>query len=85
VTGTPVASAAAAAANTVVTATASCSAGKLALGGGARVTTTAPVARAVLQSSYPSAPGTWTATAVTTAGLGAGRTMTVTSYVICSL
>jgi hypothetical protein len=74
------------AANTVVSATASCPAGTNVLGGGARVTTTAAVvSRAVLQASYPSAAGTWTATGVTTGALGAGRTMTVTAYAICSL
>jgi hypothetical protein len=80
-----VVSAVAAAVNAVVSSTASCAAGKVALGGGARVTTTAVASRAVIQASYPSAAGTWTAAAVATANLGAGNTMTVTAYVICSL
>jgi hypothetical protein len=85
VNGTPAVSAAGAAANTVVTATASCAAGKVALGGGALVTTTAVASRAALQASYPSAVGTWTAIGVVTQGLGGSNTMTVTAYVICSL
>jgi hypothetical protein len=38
----------------------------------------------VLVSSYPSAAGTWTAIGVVTASLGAGQTMTVRAYVLCS-
>ncbi len=87
VTGTPVTSAANAPRNTVVTATAACAAGKVALGGGGLVTTTATQKeRAQLVGSYPSAADTWTATGVVAIGaLGAGRTMTVTAYVLCSL
>ena len=85
VAGTPVTSAVNAAVNTTVTATASCSAGHVALGGGALVTTTAAQkSRAVLTASYPSAAATWTAVGVSTAALGAGNTMTVTAYVLCS-
>jgi hypothetical protein len=86
VTGTPVTSAANAARNTTVTATATCPAGKVALGGGAQVTTTAAQKeRALLTASYPSAVGTWTAVGVVgIAALGAGQTMTVTAYVLCS-
>jgi hypothetical protein len=58
----------------------------VALGGGAQVTTTAAQKeRAVLTSSYPSAAATWTAVGVvSTAALGAGNTMSVTAYVLCS-
>ena len=62
-----------------------CPAGKTLLGGGAKVTTTATqLSRAVLVSSYPSGAAQWTAVGVTSAALGAGNTMTVTAYVICT-
>jgi hypothetical protein len=67
-----------------VTAVVSCPAGKTMLGGGAQVTTAAPSSRAVLTSSYPSGAAQWTAVGTTTAALGAGNTMTVTAYVICT-
>ena len=70
--------------NTLVTAVANCPAGKVLLGGGAKVTTTAPSSRAVLTSSYPSGAAQWTAVATTNAALGAGNTMTVTAYVVCT-
>jgi hypothetical protein len=57
------------------------------LGGGGQVTTTSANAdRAVLVSSYPSSATVWTAIAVVNQGvLGAGRTMTVRAYALCSL
>ncbi len=88
-TGTTVTSAANAALGTTVTATATCAAGKLLLGGGARVTTTGTgtaVARATMQASYPSSTTTWTAVGVvSTAALSAGNTMSVRAYALCSL
>lgn len=70
-----------------MTATASCPSGKVALGGGGLVTTTAAQKeRAQLVGSYPSSTSVWTATGVVAiAALGGGQTMTVTAYVLCSL
>ena len=87
VTGTPVTSAANAPRNTVITATATCPVGKVLLGGGALVATTATQKeRAQLVGSYPSAVDTWTALGVVSiAALGVGQTMTVTAYALCSL
>jgi len=87
VVGTPVTSAPNAPRNTVLTATATCPVGKVVLGGGALVTTTAPQKeRAQLVASYPSAADTWTAIGVVTvSALGGGQTMIVTAYALCSL
>ncbi|HMC56145.1 MAG TPA: hypothetical protein VKH19_13275 [Gemmatimonadaceae bacterium] len=94
-TGTTQSSAANAANSTIVTATASCPAGKSLFGGGGRVVTsngTNP-GKVAIQQSYPSAATTWTAVGVVTqdggngasvTSLGAGVTMDVTAYVICS-
>jgi hypothetical protein len=73
--------------NTLVTATATCPAGTVLLGGGASVTTTqAQKERAQLVSSYPSSTTTWTAIGVVAIGnLNGGNTMTVTAYALCSL
>ena len=71
--------------NEYTTAVVNCPAGKTLLGGGAKVTTTAAQSsRAVLASSYPSGAAQWTAVGVSSAALGAGNTMTVTAYVICT-
>ncbi len=68
-----------------MTVTVNCPAGKVLLGGGAQVTTTASQSsRAVLTSSYPSGAAQWTAVATTSAALGSGNTMTVSAYVICT-
>lgn len=87
VNGTPVISVANASRNTVITATASCAVGKMLLGGGGMVATTATQKeRVVLQASYPSSATTWTAVGVVAiAALGSGKTMTVTAYALCSL
>jgi len=88
VTGTAVTSSSNPAVGTQVSATASCAAGKVLLGGGAQVTATGgQQARVVLTSSYPSSTTVWTAQAtVITAlsGSGAGNTVTVTPYALCS-
>jgi hypothetical protein len=71
----PVMSAANAARSSTVNATASCAAGRVLLGGGASVTTTASQKeRVVLQASYPSSATTWTGVGVVAiAALGAGK------------
>jgi hypothetical protein len=71
--------------NTLTTASVSCPAGTVLLGGGAEITTTAAQKnRAELVSSYPSAADTWTAIGVANANLGAGNTMSVTAYAVCT-
>lgn len=84
VMGTPVVSAVNAALNTQVTATAACTVGKLLLGGGALVTTTANAARVGLSASYPSSTSAWAAVGTVRQKLGGGRTMTVIAYALCS-
>jgi hypothetical protein len=73
--------------HTYVTATATCPATKVLLGGGVLVTTTANQKdRAVVAASYPSAADTWTGRGVVaTAALGGTNTMTVTAYALCNL
>ena len=85
-TGTPVTSTGPAA-GTLVTATATCPAGKVVLGGGARVTVSSALAEALvaLRSSYPSATDTWTAVAIVTFSLPIGISTTVTAYALCSM
>jgi hypothetical protein len=87
VTGAPVTSAANAGRNTTVTATATCPAGKVLLGGGGLVTTTAAQKERVhLTASYPTTTTAWTAIGVVAVGaLGSGQTMTVTAYGFCTL
>ena len=79
-------SAANAARNVLTTATATCPAGTVLLGGGAQITTTATQKeRAVLVSSYASGATTWTAIGVVAvAALGSGNTMTVTAQAVCT-
>jgi hypothetical protein len=86
VTGTPVTSAIGVGAGTLVTATVSCAAGKVALGGGGRITVASGLAEAsvAMRSSYPSAANTWTVVAIVTVSL-LGTSTTVTPYVLCSL
>ena len=72
-----------------MTATVSCASGKVALGGGGRITVSSGLAEAFvsLRSSYPSAIDTWTAVAIVTVTLPLLplTTTTVTPYVLCSL
>jgi hypothetical protein len=87
VTGTPVTSANGVGAGTLVTATATCAAGKVALGGGGRITVSSSLAEpsVSMRSSYPSATNAWTVVAIVNATLLPGTSTTVTPYVLCSL
>jgi hypothetical protein len=87
VTGTPVTSANAVGAGTLVAATATCAAGKVALGGGGRIAVSSGLAESSvsMRSSYPSATNTWTAVAVVSVALPLLTSTTVTAYVLCSL
>jgi hypothetical protein len=84
--GTPVTSAANPPIHTLITATVACAGTSVILGGGARVTVSfaGQDGRVSLRSSYPSSATQWTAVAVVGVGLGGGRTVTVTPYVLCS-
>jgi hypothetical protein len=84
VTGTPVSSVTNPPVRTQITATASCAAGKVVLGGGARVTATTQVERVTLTSSYPSNTTTWSAIGTVTSNMNQGNTFTVTAYALCS-
>jgi hypothetical protein len=70
-----------------VTATASCAAGKVLLGGGAKVTVSdANTKRGTLVSSFPSTTTTWTAVGmVSDSNLTGSNTITVQAYALCSL
>jgi hypothetical protein len=82
-----VTSSAGAAAGTLVTATATCPASKVLLGGGARITVSSALGDALvaLRTSYPSAADTWTAVAVVTVSLPLATSTTVTAHALCSL
>jgi trimeric autotransporter adhesin len=77
-------SAAAPTSGTTATATASCTGGKVLLGGGAQVTNTKSPEESVITQSYPSSTTAWTAVGVVTANLNGANTMTVTAWVVCS-
>jgi hypothetical protein len=81
-----VSSAANAPAGTIVTASVSCPAGTVVLGGGARVTVSAATQnqRVVLRASYPSSTTAWTAEAIVITTLTGGNTGRITPYVLCS-
>ena len=63
-------------------ATASCAAGHVLLGGGGVVTSTDTLDKVRLIASWPSAAGTWTATG--SALVGKGKTWSVRAYVVCT-
>jgi hypothetical protein len=68
---------------TTLSATATCPAGKVLLGGGAKVTSGQPE-RAVVQQSYPSAANTWTAVGLVITSMNSGNTMSVQAFVVCT-
>jgi len=71
-------------ANTSITATATCPAGTVVLGGGAFVSNTQQTLRTVLVGSRPTSTTVWQATAVVTTALSGGATATLTAYVVCT-
>jgi hypothetical protein len=85
VIGATVNSSTMASANTQVSATASCRSGKQLLGGGGLVTTTWNPSKVALSASYPSSTTVWTVKGTVLSNLGAGETMSVTAYALCSL
>lgn len=85
VVGQPVSSEPAAGPAVTVTATASCPAGETVLGGGAEATTNDTANKVQLISSRPEGDSGWTAVGVVAVGLGNGKKLTVTPYVICTL
>jgi hypothetical protein len=89
VTGPVQADAPAAAAGSIATATATCPAGKVLLGGGASVTTSlgTQLQRVALAESAPVAPNQWRASAITIANLtpaGTNRAR-VRVWVVCTV
>ena len=85
-TGTAVASSAHAAVGVTATSTATCTAGKVLVAGGARVTFTGAERGSVLES-YPStagANGVWTASGIAIVAGSGGDTFTVTAYAYCA-
>jgi len=84
VTGTPVAFAGSASLGTTVTATATCSTGKM-VGGGAQITGNATAnAVAMLSASFPSATATWTVVAAEITHASNGSPPIVTAYALCA-
>jgi maltoporin len=72
---------------TMVTATATCPAGKKILGGGGSYTVSnaSQISRVGLIETYPSAANAWTVTARVHQGLSSGFTTTVTAYAVCTV
>jgi hypothetical protein len=73
--------------NDSVSATATCPAGKILLGGGGQITTGGAATitdEAVIIASYPSAANVWTVTAKATVAWAPGHHLIVTAYVVCS-
>ena len=68
---------------TPVSATATCPAGKVLVGGGGQVTTSLASGRVELQQSYPSSTTAWTAVGIVTTLLGAGQTISVQAFALC--
>lgn len=84
VTGSGTTSTGTAIAGTLITDTATCTGGKVLLGGGASVTTTGLTDLAIqLVDSHPSSTVIWTASASNNVTLALNATFTVTAYAIC--
>ncbi|MGN6217101.1 MAG: hypothetical protein ACTHN7_09130 [Solirubrobacterales bacterium] len=67
-----------------MSATASCPAGKILLGGGGRVVKAGINSPLALVESYPSASNTWKVVGTNTVAGGSGEKFTVQAYVVCS-
>jgi hypothetical protein len=72
--------------DTVISATASCPAGTVLLGGGANVTNSDSdhPARVQLVQSQPVGGNSWQATGAVDVGLGMSNSMTVTAFAVCT-
>ena len=66
-----------------MTATATCTGGKVLLGGGGQVQTTGAAQDVAQLASYPSSSTTWTTIGVVLANIGASKSVTVTAYAVC--
>jgi len=75
-------------AGTLVSDTATCPSGKVLLGGGARLSSTASFGQGLnrvdLIASYASGASTWTATMVIRSNFAAASNATITAYAVCS-
>ena len=82
-----VTSAAAAPANTIVSATVTCPSGTKILGGGGTYTVSNAnqYSRVAIVQSYPSAANAWTFAVRVNTALGAGVTLTVSTYAVCTV
>jgi hypothetical protein len=72
--------------DTTLTVTATCPAGTVLLGGGARVANSDAThpARVGIISSEPTGASSWQAIGVVTTGLGQSNAMTVTAFAVCT-
>jgi hypothetical protein len=70
-------------AGTTFTDTATCTGGKVVLGGGGQVTSTGQRERTALLESYPSSSTVWTVVGVVTTAMTGANTAHATAYAVC--